>query len=139
MNKNLIHIFTVLESIEKIFLYTNSFSSASHFYSSMDQLHFNAALKLLGVIGEEVGKMDENLLAIIPDIPWRAIIGTRNLLVHDYRGIDKEIVFSIIQVELPVLKEGLTEIYNSLKPTLNQQDIQEIINTEFYKHLSYLL
>lgn len=101
----------------------------------MDQLEFNASLKLLGVVGEEVGKIDDDLLQLSPKIPWRSIKGLRNLLVHDYRGIDGEIIFSIIKEELPALKESMNVFFESIRNDFNDGEIKTILNSEYYRHL----
>jgi len=53
-SKNFIYIMTVLECIEKIFLYTQDFDDPDEFFEANDQMHFNASQILLLVIGEEV-------------------------------------------------------------------------------------
>ena len=58
-------------------------------------------------IGESVktidNKTDHRYLADYPDIPWRQIMGLRDIIAHEYHRIDEEEIFNIIQEELPVL------------------------------------
>ncbi len=59
MNKNLLFVLTALEAISKTKLYSNPFSNAQDLFEFGEQLHFNAILKMLEVIGEEANKIDE--------------------------------------------------------------------------------
>lgn len=45
----------------------------------------------------------------IPHIPWRRIIGTRNRLAHDYLGVDEDVIWDIVQTEVPSLLAALRE------------------------------
>ncbi len=139
INKNLIHILTILEAIEKINIYTSKFDSEEEFYDSDDQLQFNAVLKLLSVIGEECNKIDSAVLNHYHLVNWRAIKDMRNRIVHDYRGIDPFLIFSIVKEELLILKSTLILVFGKLKHDLSSEDLKSIINSDYYKHLTYLL
>jgi uncharacterized protein with HEPN domain len=82
INKNIIYVLTILESIEKIKIYTREFENADDFYNSEDQLQFNAVLKLLSVIGEESNKIESDLFKD-NSINWRNIKDMRNIIVHE--------------------------------------------------------
>ncbi len=86
--KNFTYILTILESIEKIFIYTKDFKNADEFYTQNDQMNFNACQVLLLVIGEESKKINDDLKAEHSKIPWNLISGLRNRIAHDYRSID---------------------------------------------------
>lgn len=103
-DRNLAYILTVLEAIEKIFLYTKDFNDPDVFYSSNDQLNFNATYTLLIVVAEESKKIEPLLKKEFDNIPWRKIGQFRNHLVHQYRGADPEIIFDIVHSYLPDLK-----------------------------------
>jgi uncharacterized protein with HEPN domain len=136
MNINLLYILTTLECIEKIFIYTKSFNSSTELYLSNDQLNYNAVIKLISVIGEEVSKIEPHLLSD-EKIDWQAIKATRNRIVHDYRGIDREIIFSIVRVELPKLKDALIEIFGTIEIP---DDLRlKLAESEYYTHVKFLL
>jgi uncharacterized protein with HEPN domain len=103
-DRNLAYILTVLEAIEKILLYTKEFNDPEAFYSSNDQLNFNATYTLLIVVAEESKKVEPLLKKEFDTIPWRKIAQFRNHLVHQYRGADPEIIFDIVRGYLPDLK-----------------------------------
>ncbi len=90
---NLLYILTILEAIEKVKKYTNRFPSAKAFFDADDQLFFHATTNLLLTIGEESKKLEKGLKNEFPNIPWNAIAGMRNRLVHDHRGDDLNLVF----------------------------------------------
>ena len=99
---------SILESIEKIREYTIEFDDADQFYSS--SIAFDAVLMNFVVIGEMVAKISENLQNSYPEIEWINIKGFRNLVAHDYFGIDAEEVWQLINDELPELYKQISEI-----------------------------
>lgn len=54
---------------------------------------FLATTRALEIIGEAIGKIPEEILAKYPEIPWHEIKGFRNTVIHEYFGIDKEVVW----------------------------------------------
>ena len=135
-NKNILHLLTVLESIEKITLYTNDFSDKQSFYDSDDQVQYNAVCHLLLAIGEETLKLDNQLKEEIAFIAWDQISGLRNRIAHDYRGIDPEVVFQIAKYELLPLKDACMSILRLMQVT--KKELKELTDNAWYKHLRYL-
>ena len=64
------------------------------------------------VIGEQVDKLTDVVKANNEQINWQKIYSLRNILAHHYFGINVEIVWQIISVELPKLKEDLNKLVN---------------------------
>ena len=75
--------------------------------SRMAQL---ATLKAIEIIGEAASRVSTEYTLAHPDIPWRAIVGMRNRLVHDYAGIDLERVWETAQRDIPRLIESLAPL-----------------------------
>ncbi|GAB3966268.1 DUF86 domain-containing protein [Spirosoma terrae] len=105
----------MLECIEKILLYSSPFDNVEDFVWSNDQLNYNATWGLLLAIGEESKRIDNGLKEDYPQIPWRNISGMRNFLAHDYRGIDYDLVYDVINVNLPDLKNALVDMVDKVE------------------------
>ena len=71
----------------------------------------------LQIIGEAISSMSENLQNNYPQIPWSEIIAMRNILVHEYFGIDLEEVWSTVQQDLPELKRQIEAIVERMGET----------------------
>jgi uncharacterized protein with HEPN domain len=136
-DKNLAYVLTILESIEKIFLYTSGFSTPEEFYEANDQLNFNGTYNLLIVEGEESKKIDLLLKREFSQIPWRKIADLRNHLVHEYRGTDPGILFDIVQNYLIDLKSALIDML--AKINYDKKQFTEIVKSKHFSHIQYLL
>jgi len=133
-SKNTLYIISAISAIEKIKIYSDEFISADAFLNSNNQLNFNGTITLLIAIAEETKKIDIKLLATQQQIQWQNIIDMRNVLAHNYRGIDPEIVFDVVKNELQKLKLAFIQILSNLPIEF----VTEILETNQYKHLKYL-
>lgn len=61
----------------------------------------DAVLRNIQTLAESTQRLSETLLARHPGVPWKKIAALRNILVHDYLGIDPAIVWEIVEVHLP--------------------------------------
>ncbi len=61
------------------------------------------------IIGEAATRMSADFRALHPNIPWRQIIGMRNVLVHNYDQIDTELVWRVVEAQLRPLRTALEE------------------------------
>ena len=66
-----------------------------------------AVTHLVQILGEAARNISDEGRAAHPDIPWREAIGMRNVIVHDYLGVDDRIVFAVARRDLPPLIESL--------------------------------
>ncbi|PIS27119.1 MAG: hypothetical protein COT43_12200 [Candidatus Marinimicrobia bacterium CG08_land_8_20_14_0_20_45_22] len=97
--KDRLNIISIIESIEKIFEYTKGYEDADQFYQNSRD--FDAVLMNFIIIGEMVNRLSEEFLEDQRQINWSKIRGFRNIVAHDYFGIDAEEVWDIIQNHLP--------------------------------------
>ena len=72
-----------------------------------DQMLLFAVIRAIEILGEAANKISEDLQSTSPSIPWRAIVGMRNRLVHAYFDVDTEMVWKTLQYEIPVLLDAL--------------------------------
>ncbi len=73
-----------------------------------------ASVKQLEIIGEAANNVTKQFKKIYSEIEWRKIIGLRNLLVNEYFGIDKEIIWGIIKKDIPKLHVEVKKILEQL-------------------------
>jgi uncharacterized protein with HEPN domain len=71
-----------------------------------------AIIRSLEIIGEASSKLDLSFKALYPHIEWRKISDTRNRLIHNYFGVDYDIVWDIIISKLPHLQNDILKIIN---------------------------
>lgn len=79
------------------------FNSSEEFFKSNNQLEFNASLNQLTQIGEQSKKISTELMDKYPQVAWVSIKAFRNRIIHEYKGIEVENVFNIINKHLPDL------------------------------------
>ena len=70
-----------------------------------DRLRQDAVIRKVEVIGEAVKGISEATRAQCPDIPWRQIAGMRDKMIHEYFGVNLQLVFDAVRLDLPKLKE----------------------------------
>jgi uncharacterized protein with HEPN domain len=107
-----VYLAHILECIQKIERFTQE--GRSRFFQ--DALVQDAVLRNLEVIGEAAKRLDDTYRATHPQIPWRALAGLRDVLIHQYESVDPERVWAIVEGELPGLREAIAV----LLPPLDQ-------------------
>lgn len=68
---------------------------------------YDAVLRNLAVIGEAVRSLPSETRASMPDLPWAAIAGLRNIVVHEYFRVNPELILDIIDNQLADLADGI--------------------------------
>ena len=134
-HRNILYIISAISSIDKITDYTSQFENADTLLNANNQLNFNGTITLLIAIAEEIKKIDIQLLQKQPHIQWQNIADMRNILAHDYRGIDSEIVFDVIKNELPKLQTAFIQMLKEFPHT----SLVEILETRLYQHLKKII
>jgi uncharacterized protein with HEPN domain len=96
----------ILDAIEKIETYISVgydvFVSTSHWQ--------DAVIHQLEIIGEATKRLSKQLCSQHPEVPWRRIAGLRDVLIHDYMGVDIKAVWEITRKDLPGVKKSVQEI-----------------------------
>lgn len=96
---------------EKILSYTSGLEKTEFLES---ELIFDATLRNLELIGEAANHIPDDIHTLHTEIPWRMIIATRNRLIHGYLGIDNDVIWSIIQDDIPELLDMLNVMKHHL-------------------------
>lgn len=99
---------SIIEATERIIEYTSGFNSADDFNN--DYRNFDATMMNFVVIGEMIEKISEDFKKKHSKIEWIQIKGFRNLVAHDYFGIDAEEVWQIIKSKIPKLKDDIQSL-----------------------------
>ena len=101
------------ECIVRIREYTGGERTA-FFGSKMVQ---DAVVRNLQTLAESTQRLSESLRSTEPDVPWRAIAGFRNVLTHGYLDIDREVVWSVIEQDLPDLASAVERMMRVGQPS----------------------
>jgi uncharacterized protein with HEPN domain len=107
MPNNELALLSMFEAITKIERFTSDLSSWIDLKN--DEETFDACLMNFVIIGESVLRLEISFTEKHNNIEWHKIRGFRNLIAHDYFGIDVEEVWDIIQTKLPKLKQFIAE------------------------------
>jgi uncharacterized protein with HEPN domain len=102
----------IWESIEKIDRYSEGMTQ-DNFQS--DDKTIDAVVRNLEIIGEAANRMPKDFTERHSEIEWIKIIGLRNRIVHEYFGVDLQIIWQILKKDLPSFKESIEKIRSQLK------------------------
>jgi len=93
----------IRDALRDITTYTNTGHDA--FFA--EQMRQDATLRKLEVIGQAVKNPSEETKSHQPKVPWKQIAGMRDKVIHDYFGVNLEIVWVVIEKDLPQLEQAI--------------------------------
>ena len=102
-----LYVRDIKEAIDAIFSYTRDITLDDF---QIDRMRYSAVIREFELIGEAVSNLSDNVKENYPHIAWQDIKDFRNLLIHEYFGVDLEIVWNIIRSDLPPLYEAIKRI-----------------------------
>lgn len=95
------------EAIERITDYIGDYSLDDF---QNDRKTIDAVVRNMEIIGEAASNIPESIRSKHPGIPWKKIVGVRNIVIHKYFGVDTDTLWVIIKEQLPELKSQISEI-----------------------------
>jgi len=104
MKDDRLYLIHISECIERIESYVGGIDKKGFMASSLVQ---DAVIRNLQIMAESTQRLSDRLKQTQPKIDWHKIAGFRNILAHDYLGVDIERVWNIIEREIPTLKEAV--------------------------------
>ena len=107
LNSDEKRLLDMLSAIEKAISFTTEKTRAD---LDQDDMLALALVRLLEIVGEAARFVPDEIRDSHPEIPWREIAGTRDRLIHGYFAVDLDIVWSIIETDLPSLAAQLRSI-----------------------------
>jgi uncharacterized protein with HEPN domain len=102
--------FNILESINRIIEFTEDLKDVEAFHN--DHKGYDATIMNFIVIGEMTEKLSDEFKEINSDIEWHKLYGFRNILAHNYFGINRPLIWDIIKNDIPKLKIEIEKILN---------------------------
>jgi uncharacterized protein with HEPN domain len=114
MKDDTLYLIHVGECISRIESYTHGMTKEAFLASAIVQ---DAVIRNLQTLAESTQRLSDRAKRTRPDIEWYKIAGFRNILVHDYLGVDLEKVWAIVSNDLPILKEAIDQMLGPNKPT----------------------
>ena len=111
MKGDKLYLVNILECIQQIESYTQGGREAFQ-HTRMIQ---DAVIRNFEIMGEATKRISTDLREAYPDVRWHDVAGFRDVLIHDYLGVDLDEVWSILQLDMPLLKRQIAEILEALE------------------------
>ena len=102
-----LYIEDIITSMEKIERYIKDITKEVF---ENDDLKIDAVIRNLEIIGEAARNVPEEIKTASETIPWGKMIGLRNITIHEYFGVDTDIIWEIITKNLPQTKQVIMEL-----------------------------
>jgi uncharacterized protein with HEPN domain len=97
----------ILDAIDSILEYTSYMDQSSW---EKDRKTIDAVIRNFEIIGEAATHVPEDVQNNYREVPWSQMKGIRNLLIHEYFGVDVDVVWETIQKDIEPLKKSLKKI-----------------------------
>ena len=105
-----LYVQDMIEFGERVLSYTQGLDQEAF---TADMRTYDAALCNIELIGEAATHVFVHVREAHPEIEWRRIVGTRNRVAHGYLGIDNDVVWDVIQTDIPDLLPKLRRLLDS--------------------------
>ena len=105
-----LYLYEIIEACDKVAGYIQGLDEKTFLQA---QLYQDAVVRNLEVIGEAAGHLPDELRTRYPDVPWRRMIGFRNIAIHAYFAVDYANVWLIAKQSLPGLLPQIQQILHN--------------------------
>jgi len=112
MKRDKVYLEHILDAISNIEKFIEGIEKED-FFSNIEKQY--AVLRGLEIIGEAAKNLSEKLKSRYPQIPWKEIAGMRDKLIHQYFGVDLNLVWETIKTKLPELKTQILQIKREIE------------------------
>lgn len=103
----------IISSCEKIQRYTHGMTFPQFVE---DERTLDAVVRNIEIVGEAVRRIPEDMRRRHPEVEWIKIVALRNIVAHEYFGIDEEIIWDVVQNEVPLLLSQIQHILREEEP-----------------------
>lgn len=107
-----LYIDDILDAVDQIRIYTEGLDEPAF---KKDRKTQDAVIRNLEIIGEAARSLPQHVQESTPDVDWRKIRGLRNILIHEYFGVNLAIVWDIVENKLPVLESSCRNLTKNLE------------------------
>lgn len=106
-----LYLYDIQEAVNKIIVFTKGYSYKKF---STDERTIDAVIRNLEVIGEASKHIPKKLKDQYPEVDWRAMVGLRNIITHEYFGVDLKIIWKTVRERIPQLNKHIESIIADL-------------------------